>query len=603
MKKIFCNKGNNFSFVCGVLLFVILFIICFPSFSYPPLSDDWQLFYFFQHLSDKPGLIKCLHVLNYDPCENMRFQPLSRIFYYVFHLLFGSSFIFFKIFNFLFYFISIILFYKFSLCFVKNKKIAAVFIGVFAVLYSHFDIVLWAHHIYIIFGFGMFLMGFMAHMRFLETRRKTYLLAVIACFLGGLLCYEPFFFWPLGIVFLSCLQRFNRKKLPQKNKVIGKNCLVLGVIYGAYLLFYFYTRSLGTYDSPNHSIYDFLKLKNFAIAGLLVFLNILYNGIFVNIFPLLSFPLKVTENIYMDGVFLRYIENGHGEVMFLGGVLMTIFLFLFFMNLYKRRYYEEMKILGLFFFLLFSKIYIIFFFRLATNEYVYNLTEFRYQYVPNAGIILIILFLVDRFLICSRTRRIITCSLLMGVAIFNIYCVSKVISIYDYHFSPLKKIIFNIKKGIQSKAVNAKYKIHIGDDIQDYLPHLCWNIEMGERFMEGSYEWMFSKKEITCFAENLKEAFWIINKEDFSIMMNDPNNSCENAKKINSIRDKFYVAFRKDKKYLQLGEIYIEQGKYAKAKAMFKKAIEFNPNNEEAYFLIENLYNNKLIYNEIEKTK
>ncbi|MCK5491537.1 MAG: tetratricopeptide repeat protein [Candidatus Omnitrophica bacterium] len=126
---------------------------------------------------------------------------------------------------------------------------------------------------------------------------------------------------------------------------------------------------------------------------------------------------------------------------------------------------------------------------------------------------------------------------------------------------------------------------------------------MGERFMKGSYEWMFSKKEIAYFAENLKEAFWIINKEDFSIMMNDPNNSCENAKKINSIRDKFYVAFRKDKKYLQLGEIYIEQGKYAKAKAMFKKAIEFNPNNEEAYFLIENLYNNKLIYNEIEKTK
>ncbi|MDO9066339.1 MAG: hypothetical protein Q7U96_04570, partial [Chloroflexota bacterium] len=382
----------------------------------------------------------------------------------------------------------------------------------------------------------------------------------------GTLCYEPFFLWPFAIVILSCIKHL-RARGPNRGNVVRVNCLVLSIVYAFYFLFYLFTRSLKTYERPVYEISQFLKLSNFTAAGFLVLFNTLYNNIAVNFLPFLTFPLKVTENIYMAGPLVNYIARGHKEVVFIGGAFVGILLVILLVYLHRKRLSEEFKIIALFLFLMLSETYILFFCRLVTDELVYSLTEFRYQYIPNAFIILSALFIANRFFNFSRYKKIIY-PLLALILVFNIYCIRKVVNIYNYHFAPLETMLSNIKRGIRNGSINQYHKLYIDKDMPDYLPHLCWNIELGERFMpKGNYQWMFSRGEIGYFADNLEDASWIIDKDNFSVAQKNQAGVSENAKKINAITDKWYIALGKDQKYSELGSRFRSQGRYEQAEA------------------------------------
>ena len=97
--------NNKFPKIYFGLLLIFLAIISYHTFFYPPMSDYWQMFYFFHHIDDLPkisNLPQWLHVANLDPVEQMRYQPLSHFFYFTLHLLFGSNYVFYNIANFLF---------------------------------------------------------------------------------------------------------------------------------------------------------------------------------------------------------------------------------------------------------------------------------------------------------------------------------------------------------------------------------------------------------------------------------------------------------------------------------------------------------------------
>lgn len=595
------NKGNKFDLIYAIILFILLLSVNFPCFSYPPLSDHWETFYFFHHLDKMPGQIKWLHILNHDPVEHVRYQPLSRVPPYIFHLLFGSNFIFFGIFNFLFYFLSIVLLYKFALNFSQNREIIAVFIALFAFLFSHCDIILWSYHIYIIISFCMLLIGFMTYIKYLQKGSLPYLFLTAFFLIGGVLGYETFFFWPFAIVFLSSMKRFKTAGKMNKERIIKSNCVILLIIYIFYFLFYFYTRSLGTYDKPLRQISDFLKLSNFISAGVLAFFNILYNNIAVNIYPLLSFPLKVTENIYLFGSVINSINTKHG-IVFIGGSILGFLLIFFFILLFKRRKIEELKILVFLFFLMFTESFILSFFRLGTNEFEYCLTEFRYQYILNALFFLMLIYIFDRFLKPSARRKIVIFPLILLIFALNIYCTFRVLKIYNYQFLNLKKLLQNIKIDMREGLINKVDKLYIDKDLPDYLPNLCWNIEMGERFIDkGNYQWLFSKNEIEYFTDCMDDAAWIVNHKDFSIVKKNSFSVSGEAKRINSITDKDYIDIRKDSKYMDLGHFFIKEKKYERAEQMFKKAIEFNPKNNEAYLVLDRLYKMQGRYKETEE--
>jgi len=573
------NEKNRFNLIYGFVLFSLLLIIAFPSFSFPPMSDYWStMFYPFHNLEEFSNSAKWSHVLNIDPFEQMRYQPLSRVFYYILFFFFGSNFMVFNIVNFLLYFLSMLLLYKFSLYFVKNKILAAVFVGFFAFLFSHFDILLWSCHLYIIVGLSMFLLGFMFYIRFLRIGRPYLPFLVILCFLLGMWCYESFFLWPLAIIILSRIKSLRNGVGIARKKLARVNWLILGGVYIVYYLFYLFTRSLGTYDIPTYKVSEFFKLTNFVSSGLAVFFNALYNNIAVNIYPLLSFPLKVTENIYMAGPVISYIKT-NPEIVFIEGALAAITLFWFFFTLYRKKYFEEIKIIGLFLFLMLSELYIIFFCRMVDNAYVYCLTEFRYQYIPNAFLILIVLYVINRFFKPSKIKQRIIYLALIPFFALNIYCSQKVIGIYNSHLVNLKEMISSIRSGINKGYINENDKIYINEDMPDYLPSLCWNIEMGDRFIKkGNYKWMFSRKDIGYFAQKIDNAEWIIDKENFSVVRKTEKNIRMKGKKI---------GLGKEEQYRMLGDFYMSKGNYEKAERMFKRAIEIKSQNENVSEALE----------------
>lgn len=581
---------KKFKYIFFGLLFFSLIIVYFPALFYPPVSDYWEIFHFFHSIDQRSGPVKLLHILNRDPCEQMRYQPLSVVFYYILHLIFGSNFIFFNLFNFLFYFLSLICLYKFVLCFWDNKKSALLSAGFFAFLFSHFDIVLWSCHIYIIVGFGMFLLGFIKYIEFLETGKLRLLFLVVLCFLSGMWCYESFVLWPFAIVILLWRRELNTKEKRKEKREVRLSWLLLSVIYVCYFLFYWFTRSINTYPISNYDLSDFLKIKSFISSGFLVLFNSLYNNIIVNIFPFISFPLEVRENIYMAGSILNCIEKGKDLTVYLGGFFWGGVLILFFCYLYKNKRFRELRILGFLVYLMLTELYIKFFCRVSTDNLGYPLTEFRYQYIPNAFIILIGLFVVDNFFSLSKIRKIIISCVFAVILMLNIIAIQRVMNIYSLQLVNLKKILINIKEGINKGQINKNSKLYIPDDIVEYLPSLCWNIVMGEMFMEGTYQWLFPKKEIDSFAFNFDEAAWVIDKENFSVIHKSLSN--RTYKKMNS---------GKAIQYFQLGSLYKDKETYKKAEDCFKKAIEISPNIDIIYSELGDLYIKQEKYDEGEE--
>lgn len=569
-------------FIYFIFLFLFLLIIVWSNLSLPPLSDDWHLFYFIQHLNELPGSFKLLHVLNYDPFEQMRFQPVSRIFYYALHVLFGANFLFFKIFNISIYFLVSILFYRFSLFFIRKKSIVVVATFVFVFLANHFDIVLWAHHIYIIFGLFIFLLGFISYICFMSSRRRTFIYLSILCFLVGMWCYEPFFLWPLAIIILSSISRFQHKSMQKSYFGHAVPWIMLGIIYIIYAGFYLITRSFGTYLSPVYTSFDFLKLGNFMSSLFLTLFNFAYNGILVNILPFLAFPLKVNANIYMGGPVLTYISTGHKFVVYIGGAFVGLILISSYLYFYKKKYFEEIKIVIFFFFLMFSVMYPLFFFRLVTNDFVYGMTEFRYQYIQNTFVVLIIAFLIDRFVRFSLNMKVLLNVVVATVLIFNIYGDHKEVRINNEQLSDLKQMFSNINRGIKQGRINERSKLYLEEDTSDYLPSLCWNIEMGSRFMRGTYQWMFSAQEVRFFAETMDEASWVIDKDDFSVIAKEERHKPKKKK----------IFLGKEEQYLNLADYYQRNKKFKQAKAILQAALKINPDNISFYYRLRDLYFN-----------
>ncbi|MFQ5354451.1 MAG: tetratricopeptide repeat protein [Thermodesulfobacteriota bacterium] len=395
----------------------------------------------------------------------------------------------------------------------------------------------------------------------------------------------------------------------------------MGSVYLLYFLFYLYTRSLGTYADPAHNLIDFLKIGNFVSSAFLVLFNTLYNNILVNIFPFIVFPFKVAENIYMAGPVINYIDTGGEWLIFAGGGLFGVLLAGLLVTLYKKKRFDELRITGFLLFLMLSELYVIFFCRLATNAFVYNLTEFRYQYIPNAFIVLLALLAVRGL---SKRRRVMVYAGMAVLLAVNLYCIGKVVDIYEHQLVDLKRMLSSIRSGIANGSINGQERLYIDEDMPDYLPHLCWNIEMGGRFIKrGNYQWLFSRDEMGYFSEDIQGASWIIDKERFEVAEKTFENISKQGTPISKGKDQQYVnlgnfykereeykkaekIFRKaiglnaanDKAYDALGVSYAEQGRYDEAELMLKKAIRANPRNDEAYADLGHLYNEQGRYDE-----
>ncbi len=420
----------------------------------------------------------------------------------------------------------------------------------------------------------MFLLGFIHYIKFLKTGRSLFLFTVILFFLIGMLNYETFFLWPFTIVIFASIEYLRGEGELKKKRLARTNLLILGSVYAAYFLVFIFTRSLNTYGNPPREIFDFLKLESFITTIFMVLFNLGYN-IIIDILPLLSFPLKVAENIYLAGPIVNFITKGYSEIVFVGGGFIGILLILFSTYLYKKQYIAELKTLWLFLFLILSETYTVFLPRVVINTFEYSLTEFRYQYIPNAFMVLSFIFIIDRFLIFSKKKAKIIFFILLPLLALNIYCGQRIMNVYNQHFVNLKKMLSSIKSGIHKGIITSDNKIYIAEDLPEYLPSLCWNVWMGERFIkEGNYKWMFSKEQFVYFARSYEEATWIIDKENFDLIKKYPPKIFKKTKN---------VGLGKDMQYVDLGNFYLGQKEYDRSRNRFERAIAINPNNDCAY--------------------
>ena len=569
IKKFFSRDYVFYIIMLGLLLALFL-----PMFSFPPHSDHWTLLSFYHNLNDLPALsrgMQWLHSMNWDPNEQTNFRPLFGLYYYILYNIFGSAFVFVNLINFILYFLSAVILYKFGSYFIKSKFLLKLAIAIFILLFSHVDILLWSFHMHIIIGFSAFLMGFILYMEFLNRDRFFLIVLTTLFFLIGMLSYETFILWPFAILFLSQINRL-KNKVFLKEKLIRLNFIFLVCTYFLYTTVFYLTRLLNTYGNPPREIVDFLRFKSLISAAFMVVFNLGYN-IVVNLMPFVSFPLKMTENIYYGGPIVKAISNGYSEIVYFGGGFIGIFLFAMVVYLYKRKFFLELTTMTFLIFLIITETYVVFLPRVVINLFEYSLTEFRYQYIPNAFIILLSFFIIERFFsYLIKKRWIVLILIILGL---NIYSTQVVLGSYIQQFNNVNRMLNNIKFGINSGLIGEDNKIYIDADMPEYLPTLCWNIWMGERFIkEGNYNLMFSEDKQNLFTSDPNNATWFIEKENFTLTKEYYSQSFLKSSEID---------IGKDMQYVELANLYFSHKQFDKALAKIKKALRINPNNCYAY--------------------
>ncbi|MDD5130443.1 MAG: tetratricopeptide repeat protein [Candidatus Omnitrophica bacterium] len=621
-------KNEAISLYFAALLGILTFIY-YPTFFNAPRSDWWETLYFFHTIYASPLPFQWLDILNTDCILHVSFRPLSHLILYFQHFIFGANFFYIHLINFSLYCGSLVLLYKLAVSFVNQKRLAFISVVFFSLLYSHFDIVSWTAHSYLILGFCLSLLGFLSYIGFLNTGSGKPLFWAGFLLLSGMLCYEAFVFWPLAIVFLASIgSLINRQKVTAAQ--LRLSCLsVIGATYCIYILIFFLTRNINTYTdsgSQTHAlILQLLTLPRFYRTALAVFFDIAYNGILVNILPVIAYPPQVSFpsfNILLGGFLGAHrpaITDMHSvSIIFLLLISWAMF------YLAKRKKIEVIKKFIFLFFLLFTFSFTVFISKYFSNrEYGYSLFQFRYHYVPSAFLVLIFLLFFAQAIKLKPKIKIILGAILAFILILNIRCIMRSVALETRQLAPLNIMLANIKEGIKSKQLNQDNKLYIDNRIADILPKMCWNPVIG-KLMQGTYQWVFNKEEMKYFSNTPQDAAWFIDPRDFNLSRQPMEDAFGGLKKtglgedsdiISPVQCQDYIdlgnSYYKDGRleqaekifvkvlridsedegvYISLGDIYRKQGDILKAKEMFQMAIQVSPENENGYLSLGDLY-------------
>ena len=181
-------------------------------------------------------------------------------------------------------------------------------------------------------------------------------------------------------------------------------------------------------------------------------------------------------------------------------------------SLIKKQKKRTLALLTFFLFLYFSYFFVVSIGRSTTNQIGYTWLQFRYQYMPNALVLMAVLVLLDTF---SARRReiIIICCALFPILLSNFYASRIYVRILNFQLQPLKVFLNTINEEIESGKINPRNKLYIDDRVTRTLPAICWNEDMA-RFMRGTYQWFFNREDLACFTVRPEKAAWIIGADN-----------------------------------------------------------------------------------------
>ena len=541
------NKSATGQFAITIyflLLFGVLLLVFSPTFSNPPRSDFWCLFYYFHDYQDLPVLERVMEVVNYDVWEHGTYRPLFHLVLYWLWLSFGANYFWYHLVTFGFYCLSILLMYWMARNFGCGRLITAVFLTVFAFLFSHFNIITWTFHLALIIGLSLCLSGFLLYLRFLRTGRYGQLICAALLFLPGMLSYEVFILWPLGMIILSFITAFLPVGLLRRRGTRRAVVIAVATLYLTYGAILGFTRAYSPVENSGKIVEKLITPSRVTFSIAASSSAIILNGVIANIAPLLTCPVIIQDNIGRGGIFLecspslrdvlsrrsmerifqliepplildkkvdldslwQAVDLELRKFILIGGIISLLIIAGGCFYIYRKD--RATALMSFFFlFLLWSSVFTLYHGRGITNVPLYVFRQFRYQYVPNAMIILLALFLVDRLIKAHQKARLVVYVILSGILLINLVVLAAHISILDQQMAPLGKMLTEIKSGLKDGRITPERKIYLDDSIADTLPALCWNGVMA-KFMEGTYQWIFSPEEIKSFTFNPDQAGW-----------------------------------------------------------------------------------------------
>jgi len=507
------RKQKYFTPVFLLLLFATLLLVFHSSFGNPPRSDYWSAFYFFRWVDHAPTPPTIFHVLTYDPWNHGTFRPLSFFILYLQHRTFGTTFAYSHLCSFLAYFVAAALLYRLGGELAIDRTLRALFVFLWACLFSHFDIVTWTFHIYSLFGFCFSLLAFIVFIRYLKTGAAALLPLTGLLFLLSILAYEVFAAWPLGIMLLS-LSPFLVSGRKPGLRPLKSAVITVAAVYLLYLGAYLVSQSIGRFDVGTGPSRQGIHFGIFLLGIMGALFNFFYTGIGVNAFPILAVPALVRENIDMGGMLLRWQEASSLRGVVIGvGAATLVLLLATGIILFRKRRYRFLHLMGFLLFLLFSNFFIILLARLTTNPLFYAFTQFRYQYVPNAMVMLLAAAALDRLLRPNRRDKILIACALIPILGANLLLTHTYTIILKGQFRPLKTMLNAINEKLESGQISDEEPLYIEYEVTSSLPILSWNEAMS-RFMRGTYQWYFPPRSQNAFSLDRDRAAWIIRAED-----------------------------------------------------------------------------------------
>lgn len=487
------------------VIFAGLLIIYLPSFDNPPHGDYWEAFYSFKQYRSAPAIGRLLLIVNHDPWQDGTFRPFSYLFLYLAHSLFGSEFVWYGILNFLLYCLSVFLIYRLAVGLKLRRMVSALLIGVYIFLFTHSGILTLTFHQFVIAGFSAMLGGFVLYLRWREQEKKRFLVLAGLLFLLGMFCYESFIFWPPAVIFLHYLSPIQGVERSKGVKSAGYPS-VTGLLIAVYLVYLVVFRLTRMAEIATGPLPDFTP-GQVGLSLAAAFFNLSFTGIILNIFPFLSLPCSFRSWVEMGGVIREIPDHIFPAVIIAAGVVTILSLAFGFRRLSRRRSRETRLQLGFLLYLYVSNFSLLFLARIPLGDLHHILVQFRYQYIPNALLILMLAVLLGPYL--TRRRAGIVGGLLFLIMVANITVSQQTVTAVNQHLAPLKRVLNRVQAGIDSGEINPQERILIQQGITSYLPRLSWQSGIGQR-MRGSYEWVFYPRFGDRFTRSRGEAAWIL---------------------------------------------------------------------------------------------
>ena len=371
-----------------------LLLVHYRSFGDPPRSDNLSILYFFHNLNSNWGW---LHIMNYDPWTQVRYYPLAHLIVYWEFLLFGSCFQGYHIVHLTVYFIALITVYRFARMLKVGRIQAVLAVALLSFLYSHSDMLSWALHTYILIGFIAGIVPFILCSRYFASGSVAFLRASGVFCIISMFCYESFALWPAALYFFFRLRSRGEGKAPFAEKRLKPVRNTVIIVYSIYAAMFFVTRIIHTYHNPVLDAGQAVNLLYLAGVAFGVLGWPLLNGIFINLFPVMANPPRVEDEVFeMAGIFAK--ASDHIDIfIYAAGVLSAVVLFFLIGYIKKRTYFKDvLPAIYLVLYLYISEKFILFFTRHMTNPLVFIMQQFRYQFISNSFLfILLCLFYPD----------------------------------------------------------------------------------------------------------------------------------------------------------------------------------------------------------------